>query len=582
VKPKRSQAIIAIVLYCLLASAESEHEKHHPKQEAPQAQSQGMAGRMGKMMDDMMKKMGAPPRKEFYPSLMALPELSSEAKSNLQTEAHERMKSGTAIMNRALSALVSAVEDNDLDRMKVATEDVREGLAQFESGVATHEALALGDSPQKIGLSWFKQNLNLRDEEGVGSDHSPWTLRGMSLFHLFIMALLSAFAVAMLAMYFFKMRRATKLLERLTSKDALQAVAATAAALPPTSKKPWKGKLLVASVYQETPNVKTFRLTMPDRSDLPFTYIAGQFLTLAVTVDGKPLKRAYTIASHPCDKRALEVTIKREENGLVSRYLHDVIHEGDLIEIEAAFGNLTFAGVTGESIVLIGGGVGITPLMSVLRCLIACGMKNEIHLLYACKTLNDFVFRDELKLLQERNSNFKIAVAVEKLEGSFPGAIEGRLTKEKIAATVPQISKSRVHLCGPPGMMEAMKSILRELKVPVEQIKTEAFGPSRAPALSPAAEVPKTSVALKQVDFKKAGKTLSIQPNETVLELAESSGIDIPYSCRTGTCGTCKVKLLSGQVTMDCQDSLTEEDKRQKIILACQAKAQSDLEIEES
>lgn len=578
--------MVSAFLICgLQLRAESEHEKHHPKQGAPQAPAQGMGAGMGAMMDDMMKKMGAPPRKEFYPSLMTLPKLSDETRSNLQAEAHARMKTGATIMNRALSDLTKAVEDSDLGRMKTATANVREGLEQFESGVATHEALARGDSPQKIGLAWFKQNLGLQEDATAENDQPFGEVLGIGLFHLFVMVVLSAFAVAMLAMYFFKMRRATKLLERLTAKDAAPATAALTSALPPTSKKPWKGKLVVASIYQETPTVKTFRLMMPDRSDLPFTYIAGQFMTLTVVVDGKPIKRAYTIASHPCDKRALEVTIKREENGLVSRYLHDVIHEGDLIDIDAAYGNLTFSGEDGGSIALIGGGVGITPLMSVLRCLIACGMKNEIHLVYACKSLSEFVFRDELNLLRSRNANFKITVAVDKLEGEFPGAFEGRLTKEKISASVPNIATSRVHLCGPPGMMQAVRGILNELRVPEDHIKTEAFGPAKAP--TPAAPVPSPvkeiapQTSLKQVMFTKSGKTLGIHDNETVLELAESSGIDIPYSCRVGTCGSCKVKLKSGQVSMEVQDSLTNEDKTQNIILACQAKALSDLTVEE-
>ena len=315
-------------------------------------------------------------------------------------------------------------------------------------------------------------------------------------------------------------------------------------------------------------------------------------MTLTVVIDGKPIKRAYTIASHPCDKQMLEITIKREDNGLVSKYMHDVVREGDMIDLEAAMGKLTFSGVTGEGIVLIGGGVGITPLMSVLRCLISCGMKNEIHLLYACKSLSEFVYHEELRQLQERNQNLKLLVAVDKLEGTFPGAYEGRLTKEKILEAVPKITAFRIHLCGPPGMMTAVHKILDELKVPKEHVKEEAFGSAKPPApkavTKPVASGSKSEASLandglvlKRVLFKKAGKTVQIQEGETVLELSETSGVEIPYQCRVGTCGLCKVKLLSVEVTMEVQDSLTAEDKDGKVILACQDKAQSDLEIEE-
>ena len=588
-----------------LAHAEispEEHAKHHPApgatKQMPSGQAQGggaMSG-MGEMMKEMMDDMGAPKKKEFYPSLMDMPRLSEETKNELEKSAHNRMKSGAALMNRALSDLTKAAESNDYARMKAASANIREGLALLESGIATHELIEKGKSPNEIGLSWFKENLNLKSREI--DQHQERTLWGLSLFHIFVMTLLSIFAVAMIVMYFFKMKRASRLLSRLeagtvpppSAQLAENALGAGESCHSPQTsvEKPagasrWKGKLKVASIYQETPTVKTFKFVSPDGSDLPFTYLAGQFLNLAAVMDEKPIKRAYTISSHPCDRKSLELTIKREENGLVSRYMHDVVREGDLIEIEAAYGQLTFSGVGGEGIVLIGGGVGITPLMSVLRCLIACGMKNEIHLLYACKSLNELVYREELRQLQERNKNLKIVVAVDKLEGSFPGAFEGRLTKEKIQSAVPEITKFRIHLCGPPGMMQAMRGILTELSVPEEQIRTEAFGPAKMSPAKPAAQAaaPVAGGSLKQVTFKKAGKTVPIHEGESVLELAETSGVEIPFSCRVGTCGNCKVRLLKGEVSMEVQDSLTDEDKRSGLILACQAKAKSNLEIEE-
>lgn len=604
---------IALLIFASSALAQvspEDHAKHHPGSATTQmpatqgspapgnAKSGGMGGMMdgmGEMMKGMMEGMGAPKQKELYPSLMELPELSEQKRSELESKAHERMQSGSSLFDQGVEELGNATEESNFLGIRDSAAKVREGLAQIESGAATLEALNNSEPPQAIGLKWFKGNLGLSNQNLVHMQTR--TLFGLSFFHGFIMLLLIGFAGAMIAMYFFKMKRALALLSRLeangvTPQTSLVSTAPSPLVSPspepastpnPNLTRPWRGKLKVASIYQETPTVKTFKLVSPDGGDLPFTYLAGQFLTLAVTIDGKPVKRAYTISSHPCDHKALEVTIKREENGLVSRYLHDLIREGDLIEIDAAYGHLTFSGVGGEGIVLIGGGVGITPLMSVLRCLIACGMKNDIHLLYACKSLDDLVFRDELQLLIERNPNFKILVAVDKLQGSFPGAFEGRLTKEKIKGAVPGIAGMRVHLCGPPGMMQAMRTALTELNVPEEQIKTEAFGPAKSTpqkAAAASATVQPTT-ELKSVVFKKSGKALKIHEKETVLELAETSGIDIPYSCRVGTCGVCKVKLLSGEVSMDVQDALSDVDKKSGLILACQAKAKTNLEIEE-
>lgn len=187
--------------------------------------------------------------------------MSEETHAELESRASERMKSGASIMNQALVDLTEAAEENDLEKMKSATASVRDGLAQFESGVATQEALENGETPEQISLTWFKQNLGLQEEMDHDGQTGHLSFFGLGLFHFFVMLILSVFAIAMLAMYFFKMKRAAKLLERLSSTQG------QAQALPPTSKKPWKGKLMVSSIYQETPTVKTFRLTMPDHSE---------------------------------------------------------------------------------------------------------------------------------------------------------------------------------------------------------------------------------------------------------------------------------------------------------------------------
>ena len=624
--------ISALLLMTPLARAitAAEHASHHPSGAAaagpaPAAgpAASGMAGGMGKMMEGCCG--GKPPGKEFYPSLMDLPSLTEKQRSELQTRAHDRMKSGAALMNRGIVDLTGAVERSEYQLMREATALIQEGLGQFESGVSTHRALVEGKTPPQIGLDWYKRSLRL-----VGDDDSESPRRaqsssqiesagqsdsGISFFHGFLMIFLSIFAAGMVAMYFFKMKRAANLLGRLggnvpglptqAKAGAETPAPAKAGAETPAPAKPaseahpalhehgpakglpthWKGQLRVANIYTETGTVKTFRFVNPGQGELPFTYLAGQFLTLSVKVNGKPVKRSYSIASHPCEHDALELTIKREDHGLVSRYMHDVVREGDLLDVEGANGNLTFAGLGERPIVLIGGGVGITPLMSVLRCMISCGMTNTINLIYACKSISDFMFRDELEFLRKRHPNLHILIAIDHLEGGYPGAFEGRLTKERIEREVPEISNARVHLCGPPALMEAVGQALKDLKVPDDQIKTEAFAAqAAAPAKGASAPAPAAAAdTATSLTFKKAGKTIPIPNDKTVLETAEEAGIEppLPFQCRVGTCGVCKLRLLSGEVEMEVEVALSEEDKKGGLILTCQAKAQSNLEIEE-
>ena len=173
------------------------------------AEAGGMAGGM----DEMMKQMGTPPPKELYPTLMAFPDgVTPEERAGIEQLADEQMKTGTALLSSALERLTRATADNNYAAMQEATTQMRAGLAQFESGIAARRVLSEGNAPRNLALDWFKREMNLaspiRAEE-------PRGLLGVTPIHLFTMGLLIAFALAMVAMYFFKMRRAAALFGRL-------------------------------------------------------------------------------------------------------------------------------------------------------------------------------------------------------------------------------------------------------------------------------------------------------------------------------------------------------------------------------
>jgi len=575
-----------------------------------------MGRRQGGGMGQMMQQMGVPKPTELYPTLMSLPDLPLEKRREIQAQAHERMKSGAALMSDGLEKLSRAAPTDDFSAMQEATATVREGLAQFESGLAAHRALAEGKAPRNVALQWFKREMNL-----LGPPNATAKTGTPGWFHFFIMVLLGTFAAAMIWMYFLKMRRAAALLERLSSAEGVAAAAGPpkqpapagtasapapssptspvsppgppppAAADPaspapvrvPASGKPakWSGALRVARIFQETPDVKTFRMVNPQGGEIPFTYRPGQYLTLTVSPEGKEVKRSYTIASAPTQRDYVEITVKREEHGLVSRYLHDKLREGDELKVSAPSGRFTFDGTEHDSIVLIGGGVGITPMMSVIRYLTDRAWPGEIFLLYSTRTSREFIFREELEYLQRRHPNLNVVATMTRSAGTVWMGLKGRFNKELIAGAVPDIASRRVHICGPPGMMEAIKAMLLELGVPPEQVKTEAFGTAkRQPKPPPAPGAEKAPAAAATVTFAKSGKSAPLAPDVTVLEAAEAVGVEIDNSCRSGTCGSCKVKLLSGTVTMEVEDALEPEDKAQNIILACQAKSSGDVSVE--
>lgn len=369
----------------------------------------------------------------------------------------------------------------------------------------------------------------------------------------------------------------------------LRAAPVLAAAAPPgpaARPKFWSGQLRVARVFQETPEVRTFRLASAVDARLPFDFLPGQYLNLSLVVDGKKVNRSYTIASPPTRVGHCELTVKREERGTSSRHLHDSVREGSLLDVSAPAGRFTFTGAEAESIVMIAGGVGITPLMAKIRYLTDLGWPGDIYLVFSVKTERDIIFRDELAYLQGRFPNLHVTVTLTRADGEgWPGD-RGRISADLLTRAVPRIATRRVHICGPTEMTGPIGKVLRDLGVPDEWIRLESFtSPGRSavnPSPPPGEAVGVVATTLDAaigadpggatVTFARSGKSVSMSAIKTVLEASEDLGVNIGYDCRSGICGQCKTKLLAGRVIMDVQDALDPVDRANNLILSCQAR----------
>jgi ferredoxin-NADP reductase len=602
-------------------------------------------GGMGEMGGQMDEHGGG--QQQLYPSLMTAPPADPAAREVALREAHRRMTSGLPLLREGLDQATRSLQAGDAQGMREAADRLSEGLNLYRSGVSTHLALSAGHTPAQAGLAWYRGQLGLPVAPAMSMATDGGVLWGLSWFHLTTMAFLAAFVVGTLLIQYTRMRRIGGLVHRLAT--AATAVATGPAAAPaggppgpgpaapsppgaagllPTpraaaapspvaapvpaiccadplcavaeaaAKRPWSGTLRVAAIFRETPTVKTLRLVSPEGGDVPFVFMPGQFLTFSAEIGDQRVRRSYTIASSPTQRSYIEVTVKREEQGLISRHLHDRVAIGSPLEVSAPSGVFTFTGVDADSIVLIAGGVGITPMMSIARYLMDRSFPGDIYFLYGARSTQEFIFREELEYLQKRHANLHIAATMSRAEGTAWMGASGPVSKEFIARAVPEVARRRVHLCGPPPMMEAVKAALAELGVAKEQVRTEAFGPARgvapgtraplpAPALAPAPTptpaaaagvVPR--IATAEVRFTKSGKTGPLAPDQSVLEAAEAIGVPIDYSCRVGICGTCKVLLLEGKVTMEVEEGLPPDEKARGIILACQAKSVGDLVVE--
>ena len=224
----------------------------------------------------------------------------------------------------------------------------------------------------------------------------------------------------------------------------------------------------VMATYDESRDIRTIRMARPEG----FDFVAGQFLTVRVRADGREHVRCYSISSAPGARGYLEISVKRL--GLVSGTLHATVRPGSTMTIKSPAGAFTYPADDDRPIVLVAGGVGITPLMSMLRHAVDSEPTRPVTLLYSVRTAADLAFDDELQFLRRRHAQFRPVIAVTEgpmRDDCHPGFITAPLIRD----AVPHLVDAACFVCGPPPMMTAMTALLEQMGVPKPQIHTEVF-----------------------------------------------------------------------------------------------------------
>jgi len=357
----------------------------------------------------------------------------------------------------------------------------------------------------------------------------------------------------------------------------------------------WSGQstpLYVTDIINETHDSFTFRFQ--GNPLCRFVYWPGQFCTLVLNIDGKKVLRSYTISSPPTRPYILEITIKRVPGGLVSNWLPDNLNIGDKVEIAGPKGKfcLTPEKIP-ERLLFISGGSGITPMMSMSRWLCDISADTNIKFLNSVRSPNDIVFDQEIQMLTSRYKMFEPIIITSTRTGGSGGwtGISGRINTDMINTLVPDLHERHIYLCGPPGYMDFVKSLLLELDFDQAHLHMESFGGLRtstknkqkpmlaktnisiAPPFSTTIDT-KTKIEVETVEtfsvtFSRSEKTVESDANLPLLDLAEEQDIDLDYSCRSGSCGDCKVKLIKGEVEMESEEGLDTEEKSAGYILTC-------------
>jgi ferredoxin-NADP reductase len=315
----------------------------------------------------------------------------------------------------------------------------------------------------------------------------------------------------------------------------------------------------IAKVVDESSVIRSFHLEPTDGKAV-LTHEAGQHLTIRVPTKGetRPVSRSYTLSTAPSDG-AYRISVKRQ--GLVSSHLHDRLSVGDIIEARAPSGAFTIDALERRPAVLLAAGVGVTPMLAMLRRLVFEGLRKRrirpTWFFIAARTLGERAFDREIAELVERA---KGAVRLIRVLGDATGAeagrdydFLGRIDMDLFRSTLP-LDGYDFYMCGPPAFMQSLYDQPPAIGAPDERLHAEAFGPASHVRTTnrPAVALAPVSAKPVPVAFAKSGKEARWEPGSgTLLELAEARGLSPDFNCRSGSCGACAVKIVSGKVTYE-------------------------------
>jgi ferredoxin-NADP reductase len=300
----------------------------------------------------------------------------------------------------------------------------------------------------------------------------------------------------------------------------------------------------------------------------------GQFLTFEWFINDKVVHRSYSICSSPTQSGYVDIMPKRMPNGVVSQFLNDRADPGLMVKARGPYGQFYFDEDKHRRIVLIAGGSGITPMMSILRYMRDLCIPAPCALIYCVRSEDDLVFNAELCASAQRMSSFRYLPVISKASLDWTGW-KGRLRREILEDAMQEPLECTYFLCGPTGFMELGRALLEEMSVPFSQILQESFGDQVG-----IAERRDSEAKFVNVTFARSAFTIASSPEHTLLETAEAHGIPIPFGCRQGQCHTCMTRLLNGRVHTAGDEALGDDLRLQGFVLPCVSRPLNDVTLD--
>jgi len=334
----------------------------------------------------------------------------------------------------------------------------------------------------------------------------------------------------------------------------------------------------------QTDDAVTFQFETDKANAIDF--LPGQFGNFSFEIDGEWVMRSYSFSSAPTrgpmKEETLDITIKREQGGLVSNWVIDNLFEGQTVRMKGPQGKFCLpahgAPRPPKKLLLVGAGSGITPLISMLNWIVDSKADVDVVLINSVRTANDIIFADEITQLGQRHTNIHTCITYTGKDALPIGSendntASGRLDSALMHKWVPDLTDRHVYVCGPSAFMENVQQISAELGLPKRKLYLENF--SAEIDLSAFADLDSF-----KIEFSRSSVVADSVPGSSLLDLADQENLDTNFSCRSGTCGECKTRLVSGEVHMVSEEGLDAKDKLNGHILTCTAVPLSDCQLE--
>ncbi|MFH2126781.1 MAG: FAD-binding oxidoreductase [Pseudomonadota bacterium] len=332
----------------------------------------------------------------------------------------------------------------------------------------------------------------------------------------------------------------------------------------------------VAETIPRTIDTKTIRLVSQDGYLPPFQ--AGQYISVAVEVDGIRTSRPYSLSSPPNQTGYYDITVRRVADGLVSNYLLDDLKPGDLLRTSGPEGHFYYNPLFhDQTMVCLAGGSGVTPFMSMIQQIVDCGLERTVYLFLGSPDLGQALFHDQLTAIAARHANIHYVPVIENPPEGYQGR-GGLITGDLIQQVVGGVSGKTFYICGPQAMYDFCLPQLEHMGVPARKIRKEAYGPPLRvweQAGWPYEVKPQDAFEVRV----KGGGSFSAPAGATLLTSLEKNGLLVPSLCRSGECSQCRVKLLAGKVFQPAGTPVRRSDAKFGYVHSCVSYPLGNLEI---